>query len=314
MINKKNILQTLKLVYTYTAPKIIKKRQCYPKRKTISTIISCIVWAIIFAFSQEVHSQNGNDYENVKSRMHQLIGEWTMSGTKFGNTPFCFRIQKRDFDNEIEIKVPAAIDKATGNVLRWQEGILFANLNCFNNATYGYEIAGTNTRRRSSYGISYRLSNGGYDWGVVQIVFSYDGIQSDMIKVYVKTADGHLEDVKKDLGIVDFIRYQDPFQNISLYSDYEDIKKLANSVCIETFMNHGFSRSSAEKNAKILENGMLEFVLDLRAFNEAEADVLTKETIFGMFSTEEILDHNSNSIDLKKYFHDYVEEAIKKLK
>ena len=282
------------------------------KEKHLFVNLICIV---CWLCPQCMIAQNWSDYDDVKNKMSQLIGEWAISGSSYAKTPFCFKIDRRSFDNEIEIRIPATVDNVTGAVLSWQESVLFPNLNCFNNATYGYEIAGANTRRRSSYGINYKLSNGGYEWGVVQIVFAYDDIQTNRIKAYVRTADGRLEDKKKDMGLVTFIRHQNPLQDITLYSNDEDIKKLANAICVETLLSHGYNQSTAEKVAKAIEGSMLELAHELRANEEDVIDAAREVTMLGMFSKEQLINRNKEvSNRLPEYFKEYVEGLIEKNK
>ena len=122
---------------------------------------------------------------------------------------------------------------------------------------------------------------------------------------------------KHDVGMCTFVRrekFVDPLQNVTIYSPDEDIRKLANAICVEKYTDYysqgRLFRYKAEEKARELEEEMLELAQDLRTEKGNVVDAASEVTVLGMFSQEEIA--NQIPIDLKKYFNDYVDNVIKR--
>ena len=268
---------------------------------------------------------NTKTYETLKQNMSYLIGEWTSYGTTFGETPYCFRITKSlCLDDVYYIEVPFEVKLVSPKsnqvvVTDWSKCKLYVDKLFEGDDGWGY---GFNEP-------TYLLGQCIYR---VQILKAGRAKKSDgsfmarMVLEGITKANARLMGVyvqywapeKHDLGECAFERgdnFVDPLQNVTIYSPDEDIRKLANAICVEKFTDYygqdRLYRYNAETKASKLEDEMLEIAHNLRTHSEMAVDAGREVTILAMIPREELLNHNSNSIDLKKYFNDYIDDVIK---
>lgn len=191
------------------------------------TCVSCL-FCPQKILAQNMESNSVSSFITDERKAGVLCGEWTHPGFKFGFSPYCFRITQGA--NGLIIEVPSeVVDEIDGEVLHWQKTSLIAN------DLYGvWEIFPKNTREKSCYGINYKKSQGGYRFGLVQIVIDGDSITHNsmyaMTTEYNERVDGNgwKKMTKFPLGWIRYIKVNpklyDSTAGSANLSELEEIK------------------------------------------------------------------------------------------